>query len=155
ELAVVLGGNYCTMGHFFLESGQAEAALPWYDRAVKTLDSAEERSPGLLTAQAFLRDTHFGKANALTHLKRHAEASKEWQQAAELAEGKAREPLTVEFGVSCYHAGNDVFQSGKPKEALPWYGKAIDALEEVRQRNAQDARASGFLASSHAARALA
>jgi serine/threonine-protein kinase len=77
----------------FLNAGSAVAALPWYTRAVDTLEDLYRRSPEDAEVRENLVNAHGGRANALTQLKRWAEALGSLDRMIELA----RPPRRDEF----------------------------------------------------------
>jgi tetratricopeptide (TPR) repeat protein len=90
EFAVNLIGTYCNTGHFVRSRGKPESALGWYDRAIRTfaaLDAAQSREA---RARLFLRNTRWGRAQALEQLKRYEEAAADWGQAVRLDAGPER-----------------------------------------------------------------
>src|SRR5262249_10176429 len=88
-----LGGAYCNYGELLRESGQPEAALEWYQKAITRLDALLAREPRLIQARQFMRNSHSGRAQALDALGRHTDAARGWQRALELDDGTKR----VEF----------------------------------------------------------
>jgi hypothetical protein len=85
-----LGGTYCNLGNLIRDDGRPEGALPWYAQAISTLQGVWAQDRRLVTAQRFLRNAHWGRAEALARLGRHAEAAPDWGRASELDEGPAR-----------------------------------------------------------------
>jgi tetratricopeptide (TPR) repeat protein len=66
------------------QNGDPQAALEWFDKAQAKLEEVRKRAGGDARARAFLRNTHWNRAEALVKLDRHAEALREWDQALEL-----------------------------------------------------------------------
>src|SRR5262249_57774573 len=63
------------------------AAVPWYDRAVGTLEGALEKKPGKTSLRALLLEALLGRARALTALGRHRGALGSWDRAVALTAG--------------------------------------------------------------------
>jgi serine/threonine-protein kinase len=90
EHALHLGGAQCNLANLVRDSGRPADSLTWYARAVTTLGAVLAREPRQAMARRFLRNAHWGRADALTRLGRHAEALKDWERAAELEGGPQR-----------------------------------------------------------------
>jgi tetratricopeptide (TPR) repeat protein len=65
--------------------GQPADSLPWFDKAIETLAAAHAKEPRDVTANKHLRNSYWGRAQALDALHRPAEAMKGWQKAIELS----------------------------------------------------------------------
>jgi serine/threonine-protein kinase len=89
EYAVALGGGYCNYGHLLRARGEAAASLDWYAKACAALRPVLSQEPRLVTARLFLRNAHWGRAQALDYLGRHAEAAADWEQASALSDANA------------------------------------------------------------------
>jgi tetratricopeptide (TPR) repeat protein len=87
EYGVDLGGTYCNFGIHLSESGQPEASLKWFQKAIKQLESVQEKEPRLYTAREFLRNSHGEMANALDALGLPAEALKSREKELALSKG--------------------------------------------------------------------
>jgi serine/threonine protein kinase/tetratricopeptide (TPR) repeat protein len=88
-----LGGAYCNFGILTRDSGQPDAALGWFQKAIARLEPVLASQPRLFQAREFLRNSHFGRAQALGALGRHAEATRDWERALELEDGPLEEWL--------------------------------------------------------------
>jgi tetratricopeptide (TPR) repeat protein len=77
--AVALGGTYCNLGHL-LKSDDLDSALPWYGKAIATLEPLSQRQPPPARARLFLGKSYWGRFDALRALGRHAEALKDLDQ---------------------------------------------------------------------------
>jgi tetratricopeptide (TPR) repeat protein len=93
DYAVDLGGRYCNFGNLVHDRGEPAAALDWYAKAVATLELVHRAEPQLVTARQFLRNSHWGRADALVRLSRPAEALADWERALALDDGSARTAL--------------------------------------------------------------
>jgi tetratricopeptide (TPR) repeat protein len=87
-----LAGSCVNFGHLLRDQGQAEASLAWFDKAVALLEPLVRQEPRLVTGRLFLRNAHWGRAEALDKLGRHADAVKDWDRALELNALQVDEP---------------------------------------------------------------
>jgi serine/threonine protein kinase/tetratricopeptide (TPR) repeat protein len=94
-------------GRLFLERGDPAAGLPWFARAVDTLNQCTAKNPGLADARQYLTEAHAERAEVLDRLGRHAEAMPDWDRAIELA-GPGRDGVYRSFRM---------LSAGKPAEA--------------------------------------
>jgi tetratricopeptide (TPR) repeat protein len=120
EYALELGGSYCNLGMVILESGVPEAALVCYDKAIARLEPVVTREPRRVDARRFLRNSHWGRANALGALGRYAQAMPDWERARELDDGTARDFIRAEFAVF------QLQRSQKDKDAAGCLAAAAD-----------------------------
>jgi tetratricopeptide (TPR) repeat protein len=95
DYAVSLGGNDCNLGNLLLNQGKPRAALEWYAKAVRQLGDVLQKEKGHTTAREFLRNTHRGRAVALTRLDDHRGALEEWDQAIEADPGERLDQLRL------------------------------------------------------------
>lgn len=84
--AISLGGSYCNYGHLLRSLGKPAEALPWYDKAIGSLQPFLQGQSVDLTAQRYARNTRFGRASALQALGRFQEAVLDWDQTLALSE---------------------------------------------------------------------
>jgi serine/threonine-protein kinase len=101
-----LGGTYVNLGNLQRDSGQAGAALDSYAQGMEALQAALAKDPKHAEARLYLRNAHWGRADALTRLARHAEAAQDWDRALELDAGPARPFFRLQRAVSLTHAGD-------------------------------------------------
>jgi tetratricopeptide (TPR) repeat protein len=87
EYGIDLGGTYCNFGIHLSESGQPEASLVWFQKAIDRLEAVLLKEPRLYDAREFLRNTHFERANALDALGRRAKAIESREKVLELNRG--------------------------------------------------------------------
>jgi len=71
-------------GALLRDRGQAEASLEWYTKAITLLEPVLRREPRLVTERKYLRDAHWGRAEAQDTLGRSSDAVKDWDRALEL-----------------------------------------------------------------------
>jgi tetratricopeptide (TPR) repeat protein len=89
-------GSYVNYGHFLRGEQRADDALAWYDRALAILKPLhKEQGPKDVTTRRFLRNAHWGRAQALDELKRHTEALTHWDRAVELSPSAERPLLQL------------------------------------------------------------
>jgi len=87
EYATSLGGTYCNYGQLIAASKSPSDALPWYDKAVATLDPVVRRQPKLETARHFLQNSLWGRAQMRMAVDRYAESAADWDRVIELDDG--------------------------------------------------------------------
>jgi serine/threonine protein kinase/tetratricopeptide (TPR) repeat protein len=81
-----LGGTFCNLGNLARDRDRFEDALRWYEQAIATLSDFVEREPKLDTRrQEFLRNSLWGRAQALDQLKRYDEESKDLIRVLEMS----------------------------------------------------------------------
>jgi tetratricopeptide (TPR) repeat protein len=90
DYTVEMGLGYSDFGNLLLHQGQAQAAVPWLDKAIARFQTVLAKDRRLTTARAFLSNTHWNRASALMQLNRYAEAIRDWDQAIELDDGSER-----------------------------------------------------------------
>jgi serine/threonine-protein kinase len=103
---VDVGGTYVSLGNLRRDSGQAGPALDWYAKGIQPLQAALAADPNQATARLFLRNAHYGRAQALTGLARHAEAAEDWARAMELDNGPDRPFFRRKRALSLARAGD-------------------------------------------------
>src|SRR5262249_53219920 len=79
--ATTLAGGYCGWAHLLQDQTQAEAALEWYAKAIRTSELVLAQDPRQADAGRFLGLAHAGRARALNQLNRDAEAGQAWERA--------------------------------------------------------------------------
>jgi serine/threonine protein kinase/tetratricopeptide (TPR) repeat protein len=79
-----LAGSYVNFGNLLRDHEQAEVSLDWYAKAIARLVPLVQQEPRLVTERLYLRNAHWGRAQALDKLARHAEAVKDWDRALAL-----------------------------------------------------------------------
>src|SRR5262249_39398337 len=80
-----LGGSYCNFGTLLRSMGKPAESLPWYDKAIRRLAAVHQRYPRRATPRLFLRNGHWGRAEAYDQLEKYTEAVKDWNPAIELS----------------------------------------------------------------------
>ncbi len=87
-LQVDYGGSCCNYANLMKDSGQLEASLDWYDRAIAAIEPVHLADPRANVAKSFLAKSHFGKALVLTKLHRWADALVDLKRTKELDDGR-------------------------------------------------------------------
>jgi serine/threonine-protein kinase len=114
-----LGGGYCNYGDLLRERGEAAASLDWYAKACAALRPVLAQEPRLATARLFLRNAHWGRAQALDRLGRHVEAADDWEQALALNAEKPRErQFLLKRSASMARAGQHAQATAAVEELL-------------------------------------
>jgi serine/threonine protein kinase/tetratricopeptide (TPR) repeat protein len=88
-----LAGSSVDFGHFLRDHGEAEASLAWFAKAIALLAPLVQQEPRLVQERRFLRNAHWGRAQALDKLARHGDAVRDWDQALTLNGVPAAEPF--------------------------------------------------------------
>jgi serine/threonine protein kinase/tetratricopeptide (TPR) repeat protein len=145
-----LGGCYCNVGHGLRDLGKAEESLDWFAKAIATLASLAAKAPKGNTARLYLRNSHWGKAQSLVALDRHAEALADWDKAVALSDAKVPGQLGMGRAMSRIRAGKveealaDAGELAKLKgwSATSLYNLAcIYSLASAKDRAKQDEHA--------------
>ena len=85
-----LAAACCNLGHFRRDAGEPELSLPLYQEAIDRLRAVRKTQPRDPTVRQFLRNSHWGRAQALDQLRRHRDALADWEQVLSLASGPSR-----------------------------------------------------------------
>jgi tetratricopeptide (TPR) repeat protein len=94
-LATRLGGGYCNLANHVKDHGKPKEALAEFERAELTLRAVLAKDENSRQAREFLRNTHWGRAEAFTLLQQHKAALAQWDQALELAGDESRAELSL------------------------------------------------------------
>ncbi len=124
DYALSLGGAWVNTGNLLLRAlNRPGEALACYDQGVAVLDELRRKSETDPMPRLFQRNGHWGRADALGRLGRHADAVKDWDRAIELDAGSAKPMFRVFRALSLAHAGEH--------EAAVAEAKALSAAERV------------------------
>jgi serine/threonine protein kinase/tetratricopeptide (TPR) repeat protein len=85
EYAVSRAGVHCNLGMVVRERAGAEASLEWLNSGITTLRPIAEAYPKYSLARLFLRNTCEERAISYDHLKRPADAFRDWDEAVRLS----------------------------------------------------------------------
>jgi tetratricopeptide (TPR) repeat protein len=140
DFPVLVGRTLGSRGNVERDSGQPEAALPWYAQAISTLQPVLQQDEKDANARYELSQTFAGRALALSALKRHAEASANWDRALELADERNREQFRGERALTWARLGrharatveaNDLAQQPKVTGDLLYLAARVHAVASV------------------------
>jgi tetratricopeptide (TPR) repeat protein len=153
-----LAATCCNLGHLLRDGGKARESLTPFAQAIQQLRTVCQRDPQDARARLFLRNSHWGRAQALGVLGTHGEAAADWDQAVRLDAGPARPFLRLRRADSRARAGDyqraaaeaDELGRGNPPgpalydlgciQALSAAGVARDASRPlpIREKRAED-----------------
>jgi tetratricopeptide (TPR) repeat protein len=80
-----LGGSCCNLGNLVRKGDRPEDSLVWYEKAIRTLTAVYEQDRQLAVAKEFLRNSHWGRAEAYDRLRKYTEALQDWDRAIDLS----------------------------------------------------------------------
>jgi tetratricopeptide (TPR) repeat protein len=100
-----LGRSYLNLGNLLSDQGRQQDALTEYAKAIRRLE-VWAKDKRLVTAREFARNAFWGRAGALTHLKRYAEAVQDWDRAIELDDGDLKIMFRLGRAVTLAHSGD-------------------------------------------------
>jgi serine/threonine-protein kinase len=118
---VTLAGTYCNVGNLTRNDGQAKESLTHYDQAIAMLRALGQRSISDNPARSFLRNSHWGRADALGKLRRYREAAVDWDQASRLNTTGNRAYFRSRQAWALAKAGDhgEALRQAKQLDALP------------------------------------
>jgi serine/threonine-protein kinase len=90
-----LASSYSNLGNVIYSHSDAAAAVEWHTKAIELLTQLVAAEPRLVEGREFLRNSHWGRADDFTELKRYAEALSDWERALEFDDGSYRSELRV------------------------------------------------------------
>jgi tetratricopeptide (TPR) repeat protein len=105
EYRVHLGGIYVNLGNVHRTDHHPEQALQWYAKGIEVLGGVLAQVKVDLTARQFLRNAHWGRAQSLNELKRHADAAVDWDKTMELSADVERPRFRMNSALSRVRAG--------------------------------------------------
>jgi tetratricopeptide (TPR) repeat protein len=147
-----LGGSCCNLGNLVWDSGRAGDSLIWFDKAIATLAPVHQAEPRAVTTRLFLRNSHWGRAEAYDQLQKYAEAVQDWDRAIELSPPAEQPRLRANRATSRLKAGQVAKAVAEVEEltkasnwnASQWYdfacvyavasGKLADKKQEYADR---------------------
>jgi eukaryotic-like serine/threonine-protein kinase len=112
DYAVTLGASYVNLSHLLKDSRRAHASLDGYTKAIAVLSAVLAKEPSLTSARLFLRNAHWGRAEALQELGRHPEAVKDWDRVIETNDEKQHEPFFRRARVRARALAGDLTELG-------------------------------------------
>jgi eukaryotic-like serine/threonine-protein kinase len=87
-----LGASYLNSGEMVRASGQDEASLDWFKKAIERFERVLVQEPDLVVARLGLRNSYWARAQALDALGRRTEATPDWERALKL-DDRSKAPL--------------------------------------------------------------
>jgi tetratricopeptide (TPR) repeat protein len=159
-----LAGSYVNFGNLLRARGQPQAALDWYAKAMPLLQSILAQDARVATARLFLRNAHWGRAQALDQLGHHAESAHDWQRASELDDGRSRPFFRLQHCAALAHAGEhraavkaveELLASSDPKGKTPPSGSLLYDAAWAFALSAAAVKDDAKLREQYAARAIA
>jgi serine/threonine-protein kinase len=106
EFLTERGGVCCNLGMNQADQGNAQQALDWFGRARTALEDVLKRDARNVEAQQYLFITSYHQAQALTGLKRHAEAVAVWDWAERVITGSYRPQVRSSRAATLARAGD-------------------------------------------------
>jgi tetratricopeptide (TPR) repeat protein len=122
---ISLGGSQINFGNLLRENRQPEQALDWYARAIAALEEVLRQVNVDATAALYLRNAHWGRAQALDDLRRHAEATAAWDRAVELSTPPQRPEVRLSRADSRVRAGQVDAAIGEAEELAQGANAAV------------------------------
>jgi serine/threonine-protein kinase len=102
---VNLAGTCNNLGLLLSETGKKVEALERFAEAIDLLTAEGQRKPAHPSARSFLRNSHWGRAEALTALGRHHDALPDWERALALDSGPYRADLELHQALALARTG--------------------------------------------------
>jgi tetratricopeptide (TPR) repeat protein len=102
---VKLGAIYCNFGHLLRAQGRPADSLEWYAKGINTLTAVHAKQPRAAGVQSFLRNGHWGRAQAYDRLGQHARALKDWDKTFDLSPPKQWPQFRAPRALSRLRAG--------------------------------------------------
>jgi serine/threonine-protein kinase len=159
DYAVDLAHTYGNLGNVRQESGQPEASLDWYAKAIARLEPVLGAEPRMVRARHSLRSAHRERARAWTRLGRHAEALRDWDRALELEPGPDRNDLRLQRALTLVQLGEHIRAAAEAEDLAQAKGLTARNFYDAARVHARVSAAVGKdtaqpPAERHAARAV-
>jgi serine/threonine-protein kinase len=165
QYAVDLGAVYCDFAHLLRDRRGPAASLEWYAKAQAVLRPVLDKELVRGTARLFLRNVHWGRAEALDRLGRHAEAAADWEQAIARNDERPSEGwLGLRRALSLARAGQHreataaveaLLQPGNVASGALYDAACVYALAAAQAARAAPPQTSSLRAEQWASRAVA
>jgi len=101
-----LAGSYVNLGVLLCYQGRIQEGLDCYDKAIPLLEGNLEKDVRQPEDRVFLSNAYWGRARALTKLKRYDEALKDWGRAAARDNGPELPNIRLERAVTLARSGD-------------------------------------------------
>ena len=155
--SVDLGGSYCNMGHLhFIGKDDPEAALPWYDKSIQTLQPLAPNG-SLQAARRYLFNAYQGRAESNLQLSYFLDAGRDFDAALALGPNPAATEMRAHRALAWACAG-EYAKAAKEAEELAagkLSPKMLVDLAEIWSRAAEAAKSDSTLSEKYLAQALA
>jgi serine/threonine-protein kinase len=112
-----LAATSCNLGNLLRDTGKARQSLELFARAIELFQAVRQHQPNHPIALRFLRNSHWGRAQALDLLGRPRDAAADWDQAERLTTGTTRYTLRLFRAGGLARAGEHT-QATRYAEAL-------------------------------------
>jgi serine/threonine-protein kinase len=129
--AVDLGISYCDFGTLLRERGQPAAALDWYGKAIATLKHALTKLGADVAGRRYLRNSHWGRAQALAMLDRYTEAIRDWDSSITLDDGSGGSEIRAARAKTLMKAGEIARANADAEELLEAGSLNGDTLYDI------------------------
>jgi tetratricopeptide (TPR) repeat protein len=155
-----LAGSHNCLGGLFKGLGQRAAAEEQYRKALALQEKLIADFPAVPDYRQHLAGSHNNLGNLLGGLGQRAAAEEQYRKGLAIFEKLAADfpavpAYQVGLGGSYGNLGHLMRKGGDPAASLKWFGRAIDCLQAVHEKEPRDVTAKQILRNSHAGRALA
>jgi tetratricopeptide (TPR) repeat protein len=152
--------SHHNLGTVLAGLGQRAAAEEQTRKALAIFEKLAAEFPAVPNYRSNLAVSHNILGHLLKDLGRGAAVEEQYRQALAIQEKLAADfPAVLEYqadlGGSYCNLGNLILTGGDPAESLKWYGRAIDCLQAVHEKEPRAVTAKQFLRNSHSGRAVA
>lgn len=154
-----LAASHNNLGNLLARLGRTDAAETSFRQAIAREQKLADDSPTVPEYRRALAAAHNNLGLLLASVGRQSEADRAYRYALThyerlVTEFPARSAYVVQLG-NCYaNLGQMVRDQGQPAAALPWFDKAIQALQPVVHQEQRLAEAREFLRTARVGRAL-
>ncbi|HEV3079094.1 MAG TPA: serine/threonine-protein kinase [Gemmataceae bacterium] len=153
-----LAGSHNNLGYLLAELGKLDEAEAEYRAALAIHKKLAADFPSVPAYRRELAASHNNLGLLLAELGKRGEAEAEFRAALTIRETLAADFSSVpdyamDLGGSYCNFGNLNNDNGMPREALDWYVKAVQVLEQVLAKDSRLVYARQFLQNAHGARA--
>jgi tetratricopeptide (TPR) repeat protein len=130
QYSLELGGHYVDSANLVRDTGEWDAALIWYRKAIDTLEPLSRARPPLALARLFLRNSYWGRAEALNNLRRYAETLPDYDRAIALDD--RRDPkLRLAQAEALAHLGTHVRATSVAEELAAQTGASTNLIYDA------------------------
>jgi serine/threonine protein kinase len=119
QIQVDLGVDYSDFAAFLRQNDRSGDSLEWFEKSIRTLKAVLEIDPKLAAATGALGTSHASRAMVYDHLKKYAEAIKDWDKAIEFSAKPQQPQLRAGRALSYAQAGRVEEAVAEAREAFP------------------------------------